>query len=116
MTEVLKNGVVRSTCRICYNSCGVLIHLKGGKPVKVEGDPENPMSKGRLCPKGLASLEYLDHPGRLRYPLRRAGRREEGKWRRIGWDEALGLVAEGLEKTKERYGVLSVAFLRGAST
>lgn len=115
MTDVLRNQIVRSTCRICYNSCGVLIHLEDGKPIKVEGDVRNPMSKGRLCQKGLASLEYLNHPDRLRHPLKRAGQRGDGNWQRIGWDEALETVARELRKAAETYGVLSVAFLRGAS-
>ena len=57
----LKNKikVIRSTCRTCYNSCGILITLKNEIPFKLEGDPENPVSKGLLCPKGYASLEYL---------------------------------------------------------
>jgi anaerobic selenocysteine-containing dehydrogenase len=113
--DKLDNQIVRSTCRICYNSCGVLIHLENGKPIKVEGDPHNPMSKGRLCPKGLASLEYLNHPDRLKHPLKRAGERGDGKWQRISWDEALETVATELSRARERYGVLSVVFMRGAS-
>ena len=106
---------IQSTCRLCYNNCGVLIHSEGGKPVKVEGDPQNPMSKGRLCPKGMASLEYLYHPDRLKFPLKRVGDRGKGEWQRISWDEALDAVAAGLMKAKETYGVLSVIFFRGAS-
>jgi len=107
--------IVRSACRICYNNCGVLVHLKDGKAFKITGDPQNPMSRGRICPKGLASLEYLNHPDRLKHPLRRTGARGAGKWQQISWDEALGVVADGLTKIKEKYGVLSVAFMRGAS-
>ncbi len=113
--SALSDQIVRSTCRICYNSCGVLIHLKGGKPFKIAGDPQNPMSKGRLCRKGFASLEYLDHPDRLRHPLKRIGKRGEGHWQRITWDEALETTAEGLSKASEKYGKLSVVFQRGAS-
>ncbi len=106
---------VRSTCRLCYNSCGVLVHIEAGKPVAIKGDPQNPMSKGRLCSKGLASLEYLNHPDRLKYPLKRRGKRGEGRWQTISWDEALETVATGLNKAKKNYGVLSVIFFRGAS-
>jgi len=113
--NVSGNQIARSTCRICYNSCGVLIHLEEGKPIKVEGDPQNPMSKGRLCPKGCASLEYLYHPDRLKQPLKRMGKRGDGDWQKITWDEALETVAGELKKASERYGLLSVVFLRGAS-
>jgi len=107
--------IVKSICRICYNSCGVQIHLKDNVPFKVEGDPENPMNKGVLCPKGYASLEYMNHPDRLRYPLKRVGPKGKGRWDRISWDEALENVAQGLNKVKERYGVLATVFIRGAS-
>jgi anaerobic selenocysteine-containing dehydrogenase len=113
--DKLKNQTVRSTCRICYNSCGVLIQLENGQPISIKGDPENPMSKGRLCPKGFASLEYLNHPDRLNHPLQRKGKRGGGQWQKISWDEALESVADGLKKVKEKYGVLGTVFLRGAS-
>ncbi len=106
---------VRSVCRLCYNSCGVLVRLEAGRAVEIKGDPENPMSKGRLCPKGVASLEYLNHPDRLKHPLKRRGKRGEGIWQTISWDDALETVATGLDRAKKNHGVLSVIFLRGAS-
>jgi len=72
---MVTDGVVRSTCGLCYGGCGVLVHLKDGRVVKIEGDPNSPINKGRLCAKGLASLEYLYHPQRLKYPLRRVVRK-----------------------------------------
>ena len=113
--DINRTETTRSSCRICYNTCGVLIYLQQGIPFKIEGDPSNPMSKGILCPKGYASLEYLNHPERLRYPLKRSGKRGEGGWARVSWGEALDMVAGGLERAKERYGPLSIVFIRGAS-
>ena len=110
-----KEQTIRSTCRICYNNCGVLIHLRNGQPVNISGDPDNPMNKGRLCPKGLASLEYLNHPDRLKHPLQRVGDRGQNRWRRITWDQALDRVAENLNRIKATYGVTSIVLLRGAS-
>lgn len=107
--------VVRSTCGLCYSGCGVLVHLSGGKVTKVEGDPDSPVNRGTLCAKGLASLEYLYHPDRLKRPLRRVGERGEGKWRQVSWDEALEAVAGELIKAKETYGAESVAFVQGAA-
>jgi anaerobic selenocysteine-containing dehydrogenase len=112
---MIKNETVRSTCHLCYHSCGVLIHIKNGRPINVEGDPDNPMSKGKLCPKGLASLEYLNHPDRLKRPLKRIGEKGKGNWQEISWDEALELVAERLMEIKEKYGALSLIFIRGAA-
>ena len=98
------NRVVKSTCGLCLAGCGVLIHLKNGKPAKIEGDQECPISKGVLCIKGLASLEYLYHPDRLKYPLKRTGERGQDKWQKISWDEALNIVAGELTKAKENHG------------
>ena len=107
--------VIRSICRLCYNSCGVLITLEKGMPVAIQGDPEHPFSKGKLCSKGWASLEYLNHPDRLRTPLKRVGKRGEGQWEKVSWDEALETAAVGLQSIKEKFGALSVVFMRGAS-
>lgn len=106
--------VVKSTCGICQIGCSILVHLEGDQVVRVEGDPEGPLNKGVLCPKGLASLEYLYHPERLRQPLKRVGERGEGKWQPIGWEEALDIVAQGLGQAKDKYGPESVVFAGGS--
>lgn len=107
--------IVRSTCGICQIGCGILVHVDNGRVVKVEGDPGNPLNKGELCLKGLASLEYLYHPDRLQRPLKRAGERGEGKWLPVSWEEALDTVASDLAKVKAKYGAESVVFIRGAA-
>lgn len=108
-------AIVKSTCGLCYSGCGVLLHLTNGKVTKVEGDPDSPVNRGKLCAKGLASLEYLYHPNRLKHPLKRAGDRGQGKWQQISWDEALDVVADELIKTRDNYGAESVAFVQGAA-
>jgi anaerobic selenocysteine-containing dehydrogenase len=112
---MVRDGIVSSVCSVCYAGCGVLIHLKDGVITKIEGNPEAPISKGVLCPKGLASLEIFTHPDRIKKPLRRAGKRGEGVWEEVTWDEALGLVAFELNKAKASHGAESVLFLRGAA-
>ena len=63
LKEILIMGnSIRTTCGICQIGCGVLATLTDGKVTKVAGDPDHPLNKGLLCPKGLASLEYLYHP------------------------------------------------------
>lgn len=111
----MKEKIIRTTCGICQIGCGALVHTKQGQITMIEGDPEHPLNKGVLCSKGLASLEYLHHPDRLRQPLKRAGKRGEGKWSPISWDEALSLTAGKFIESKERYGAESVAFMRGAA-
>ena len=107
--------IVKSTCGLCYAGCGILIHLEDGKPIRIEGDPESPVNSGLVCEKAMASLEYLYHPERLGYPLKRAGRRGEGNWQRISWDEALDTVAERLSSIKNESGAESVVFIHGAA-
>ncbi|GAI52644.1 unnamed protein product, partial [marine sediment metagenome] len=107
--------IIKSTCGLCQIGCGVLAHIKGGEVTKVEGDPDNPLNKGVLCAKGLASLEYLYHHDRLKHPLRRAGERGDGKWQQVSWDEALDAVANQLIKARDNYGAESVAFIHGAA-
>ncbi|RLC73669.1 MAG: dimethylsulfide dehydrogenase [Chloroflexi bacterium] len=97
----------------CHGGCGVLAYIKDGKLVKVEGDPDHPWNQGRLCPRALALTQYVYHPDRLRYPLKRVGRRGEGKWERLSWDEAFDLIEKRLKEIKQHYGPESVIFLQG---
>jgi anaerobic selenocysteine-containing dehydrogenase len=107
--------VVKSVCGLCVGSCGVLVTLEEGKAVDIKGDPESQPNQGALCPIGRASLEYLYHPDRLAYPLRRAGGRGEGKWQQISWDEAFNLAAEALNKVKQKYSPEAVAMVQGSA-
>jgi anaerobic selenocysteine-containing dehydrogenase len=75
--------VVRSLCQGCHPECGVLVHVKDGKVTKLEGDPQDPMNRGFICIKGRAQREFVHHPDRVKYPLKRVGERGQGKWQRI---------------------------------
>jgi anaerobic selenocysteine-containing dehydrogenase len=107
--------VVKSVCGLCMGNCGVLVTVEEGKAVDIRGDPDSPPNRGALCPIGRASLEYLHHPDRLAYPLRREGERGEGKWQQISWDEALNLAAEALNKVKVEYGSEAVVMIHGSA-
>ncbi len=104
---------VRTSCRGCHGVCQVLVHLRQGRVVRVTGDPDSPTSQGYLCPKGAAAPELLYHPDRLMHPLRRVGRRGEGGWRRVSWDEALGEMAQRLAAIKAESGPEFVALAQG---
>jgi anaerobic selenocysteine-containing dehydrogenase len=110
-----KTEIVKSVCGLCGGNCGVLITLEAGKPVRIKGDPESPPNRGSLCKIGLASLEYLDHPNRLKHPLKRVGGRGKGNWQRISWEEAFGLAADALNKVKQEYGPQAVAMVHGSA-
>ncbi len=97
----------------CHGGCGVLAHIRDGKLVKIEGDPDHPWSGGRLCARVLAMTQYVEHPQRLRKPLVRVGRRGEERWREASWDEAYGLIEERMKKIRAEHGPESVVFSMG---
>lgn len=111
--HVKDEKVYRSICRMCHGVCGVRVHMEDGRVVKVTGDPDHPMSRGYICSKGRASVDYLYHPERLQYPLKRAGAKGDNQWERISWDEALDTIARKLLKYKEEHGPESVALALG---
>ncbi|MFC2013923.1 molybdopterin-dependent oxidoreductase [Chloroflexota bacterium] len=115
-TELPQEKVVRTVCHGCHSLCGVLVNVKGGRVVKIEGDPQHPHSAGMICPKGFAYMQLIYHPERLRYPLKRFGERGEGKWQRISWNEVLDTIADKLTDIKERYGPLAIAASSGGNT
>lgn len=100
---------------MCFNGCGVIVETEKGKPVSLRGDPEHPLSKGKLCRRGRTALELLNHPDRLRLPQRRTGPRGSGAWTEIGWDEALDAAVQGLTSIARKQGAEAVAFVRGGS-
>ncbi|MCZ6763644.1 MAG: molybdopterin-dependent oxidoreductase, partial [Alphaproteobacteria bacterium] len=87
-------NIVRTMCPMnCHPTlCGMLAEVKDGELVGVAGDPDNPDSRGFLCVRGQASREIIGNSKRLLTPMIR-DRRDEDAWRRIGWDEALDLIA-----------------------
>ncbi|MFC1968721.1 molybdopterin-dependent oxidoreductase [Chloroflexota bacterium] len=109
----MKQQVIRTNCGMCHGGCGMLAHVADGKLVKVEGDPECPTNRGALCPQGLSATQYVYHPDRIKYPLKRVGQRGEGKWERISWEEALDTIAGRMKEIRERDGLLAVAFCGG---
>ncbi len=96
-----------------HGGCGLLVHVRDGKIIKIEGDPECPLNRGAICAKGRAQIEKLYHPDRLRYPLKRIGARGEGRWQRISWEEALGTMAAKIEEKLAQGEERSIVFAQG---
>jgi anaerobic selenocysteine-containing dehydrogenase len=105
--------MIPTFCSLCGPSmgCGLNCYVKDGKLVRVEGMKESPISKGKLCPKAFASMQWVYSPQRLRYPLKRVGEKGEGKFERVTWDEALDIIASKLKEQKKKYGPESLAIL-----
>jgi formate dehydrogenase major subunit len=94
------SGVARSICPYCGVGCGQLVSHRGGKIVSIEGDPESPISRGHLCPKGAASFELVTHPARATTVMYRAPRSRQ--WVELSLDRAEELVARRMWETRER--------------
>ncbi len=100
---------VATFCDLCFWKCNAIATVRDGVLWKIEGNPGDPLSRGRLCPRGTGGVGAHFEPDRLRAPLLRASVRGEEKWTEVTWDEALGHVAEKMQKIKAAHGPEAVA-------
>jgi formate dehydrogenase major subunit len=104
--KLARTTETRSTCPYCSVSCGLVMYTLGDKAknvqssiIHVEGDPDHPVNRGTLCPKGAGVLDMIHSPNRVKYPqVREAG---SGEWKRISWDEALTRVARHMKADRD---------------
>jgi len=97
----------RNTCPYCAVGCGVLMYSIGDKAknarseiIHIEGDPDHPVNRGTLCPKGAALLDFVRSPSRLKHPeVREAG---ADAWKRISWDEAFDRIARHMKADRDK--------------
>lgn len=96
----------RNICTYCSVGCGVLIYSRGDEAknahqqiIHIEGDPDHPVSRGALCPKGAGLLDYVKSPSRLKFPeVREPGTNE---WKRISWEEANERIARHIKADRD---------------
>jgi thiosulfate reductase/polysulfide reductase chain A len=110
LLDAQDNGYISTMCEMCVWRCGVLAKIQNGRVVKLEGNPEHPHSRGKLCPRGQSGLMNTYDPDRVLTPLIRAGKRGEGLFRKASWDEALDLVAGKMQDIKDKYGPEAMVF------
>ena len=96
-------------CDICFWKCGAIAYVKDGELWKVEGNPLDPLSNGRLCPRGTGGVGAHYDPDRLRAPLIRKSNRGKEEWVEVTWDEAFTFIADKMQKIKASYGPEAVA-------
>ncbi len=104
--KLARTTETRGTCPYCSVSCGVIMYSRGDKAkniktriIHIEGDPDHPVNRGTLCPKGAALLDMVHSPNRLLHPeVREAGSKE---WKRISWDEAYDRVAKLMKADRD---------------
>ena len=101
--------IVPTFCELCFWKCGVLAHVKDSRVTKITGNPEHPLSRGRLCPRGTGGTGLLYDPDRLKKPLIRVQKRGEDVFEEVSWDVALDKVAEEMLKLRDKYGPEALA-------
>ena len=104
--KLARTSETRGTCPYCSVSCGVIMYTLGDKSknikeriIHVEGDPDHPVNRGTLCPKGAALLDLVHSPHRLQYPVVREPGAND--WKRISWDDALTRVATHMKADRD---------------
>ena len=101
--------VVPTSCDLCFWKCNAIAHVRDGQLWKIVGNPDDPLSRGRLCPRGTGGIGAHFDPDRLRAPLIRRTSRGSEEWVEVTWDEALGYVADRMQKIKATYGPEAMA-------
>jgi len=105
--KLARTTETRNTCPYCSVGCGLLMYSLGDNAknakaeiIHIEGDPDHPVNRGTLCPKGAALLDFVHSPARLKHPeYRPAG---SGEWQRISWDEAFEKIARHMKDDRDQ--------------
>ncbi len=105
--KLTRTTETRNTCPYCSVSCGLIMHSMGDRAknaaseiIHIEGDPDHPVNRGTLCPKGAALVDFIHSPNRLKYPEYRAAGSNE--WKRISWDDAFTRVARLMKDDRDK--------------
>jgi thiosulfate reductase/polysulfide reductase chain A len=115
MVNPTSTEIKKTVCMWCHNHCLVEARIKDGRLESVEENKDMPGAEAivRACPRARAAAEWLYHPERLNYPLKRTGDKGEGKWQVISWEQALDEIAAKLADVKQKYGAEAIATSSG---
>lgn len=97
-------GTRLGVCNLCEAICGLRVTFTDGEVTGIRGNPDDPLSRGHVCPKGVALADVHADPDRLRRPVRRIGSEPQARWEEIAWEEALDLVADRLAAASTEHG------------
>lgn len=86
-------------CPYCSVGCGIIVHSRGNQVINTEGDPDHPINRGTLCPKGASVYQLRDNQARVTEPLYRG--KGEREWRKVSWDWALDQIARRVKDTRD---------------
>ena len=110
----LPEQVITAGCPFCQSTCSMKVHVREGRIVNIYGNPDDPVTEGRLCPKGQASASMLYNKYRLKAPMKRVGPRGKPEsYQEISWDQALTEIAEKLKAVSAKHGPEALAWWTG---
>ncbi len=105
----MKNVIHFRTCNLCEAMCGLEIKVEEGIVTKIEGDKNDPFSRGHICPKAVALKDIYEDPNRLKFPVKRT----ENGWQQISWEAAFDEVVSKIKEIQAKYGNNAVAMYQG---
>ena len=97
----MEREAIPTACWQCVSRCPMIGYVEGERLVKLEGQPDSIRTEGKVCAKAQAGINQVYDPDRVLYPMRRVGKRGEGKWKRVSWDEALDELTGRLQKLRD---------------
>ncbi len=104
VAETREAAWIPTVCGMCYIGCGVRVQVKNGVVVNIEGNPDNPQNRGKMCARGKSGVWSLYNPNRVQAPLRRTnpkkGLDQDPGWQKISWDEAIDTIVANLERIR----------------
>lgn len=95
---------VYTSCQACICSCAIIATVRDGRVVRIEGNPESPISRGGVCAKGLSAIQALYNPCRNKYPMKRVGERGTNSFERISWEQAIEEISQKLMQDYNKFG------------
>jgi anaerobic selenocysteine-containing dehydrogenase len=114
---MMNDKKIRNVCpHDCPDTCGIIAHVKDGKLVKVKGDPDHFVTRGFLCQKVMNYPERVYSADRILHPLKRVGKKGEGKFKKISWDEAIKTITSRFKDIISNYGSESILPFNGSGT
>ena len=112
--EIGETSYVNSVCTLCPGGCGISVRKVEDRGVKIEGMKGHPVNQGGICALGLSGLQLLYGPTRIKSPLKRVGKRGEGQWAKISWEQAIAETAEKLDGFRTSGNSHTVAGIAGS--
>jgi len=112
--EIGESSFVNSVCTLCPGGCGISVRKVEDRGIKIEGMKGHPVNQGGICALGLSGLQLLYGPTRIKTPLKRVGKRGDGQWAKISWDEAISEITEKLDGLRISGNSHTVAGIAGS--